>query len=138
MATSLLLLLDDIVSALDDVALMTKVAVKKTAGVLGDDLALNAKQITGIICRSRITGGLSRLQPVLLSTKAILVPVALMYLTGSLPGAITPLLIIGGAFLCFEGAEKVLHKFLHTKAPTSQTEEYTQSRPCRNQRQQTN
>jgi predicted DNA repair protein MutK len=115
MATSLLLLLDDIVSALDDVALMTKVAVKKTAGVLGDDLALNAKQITGISADRELPVVLKVATGSLIN-KGILVPVALM-LNWLLPGAITPLLIIGGAFLCFEGAEKVLHKFLHTKAP---------------------
>ena len=111
MATSLLLLLDDIASALDDVALMTKVAVKKTAGVLGDDLALNAKQITGISA-DRELPVVFRVATGSLINKGILVPAALV-LNLLLPHAITPLLIIGGAFLCFEGAEKVLHKFLH-------------------------
>ncbi|MDO7682158.1 MAG: DUF808 domain-containing protein [Pirellulales bacterium] len=125
MATSLLLLLDDIASALDDVALMTKVAVKKTAGVLGDDLALNAKQITGISA-DRELPVVFRVATGSLINKGILVPAALV-LNLLLPHAITPLLIIGGAFLCFEGAEKVLHKFLHlensnNKIDSTQTE----------------
>ena len=103
MATSLLLLLDDIASALDDVALMTKVAVKKTAGVLGDDLALNAKQITGISA-DRELPVVFKVATGSLTNKGILVPTALL-LNLLLPDAITPLLIIGGAFLCFEGAE---------------------------------
>jgi len=113
MATSLLLLLDDIASALDDVALMTKVAVKKTAGVLGDDLALNAKQITGISADRELPVVL-KVATGSLANKGILVPTALV-LNLLLPDAITPLLIIGGAFLCFEGAEKVLHKFIHQR-----------------------
>ena len=113
MATSLLLLLDDIASALDDVALMTKVAVKKTAGVLGDDLALNAKQITGISA-DRELPVVFKVATGSLTNKGILVPTALL-LNLLLPDAITPLLIIGGAFLCFEGAEKVLHKFIHQR-----------------------
>ena len=108
MATSLLLRLDDITSALDDVALMTKVAAKKTAGVLGDDLALNAKQVTGIPS-DRELPVVFRVARGSLVNKAILVPTALL-LSWLLPEAITPLLVIGGAFLCFEGAEKVLHK----------------------------
>ncbi|MDA7898981.1 DUF808 domain-containing protein [Pirellulales bacterium] len=108
MATSLLLLLDDITSALDDVALMTKVAAKKTAGVLGDDLALNAKQVTGIPSDRELPVVFQVACGSLLN-KAILVPTALC-LSWLLPEAITPLLVIGGAFLCFEGAEKVLHK----------------------------
>ena len=114
MATSLLLLLDDIASTLDDVALMTKVAVKKTAGVLGDDLALNAKQITGISA-DRELPVVFRVAIGSLINKGILVPTALV-LNLLLPQAITPLLIIGGAFLCFEGAEKVLHKFFHLES----------------------
>ena len=108
MATSLLLLLDDITSALDDVALMTKVAAQKTAGVIGDDLALNAKQVTGIPS-DRELPVVFRVACGSLLNKAILVPTALC-LSWLLPEAITPLLVIGGAFLCFEGAEKVLHK----------------------------
>ena len=116
MATSLLLLFDDIVSALDDVALMTKVAVKKTAGVLGDDLALNAKQITGTPA-DRELPVVFKVAIGSLANKGILVPAALV-LNWLVPGAITPLLILGGAFLCFEGAEKVLHKFFHSNAAT--------------------
>jgi predicted DNA repair protein MutK len=111
MATSLLLLLDDIVSVLDDVAAMTKVAAKKTAGVLGDDLALNAKQVTGV--------DPARELPVVWAVakgsavnKAILVPAALV-ISWLAPWAIPPLLVIGGAFLCYEGAEKILHAVLH-------------------------
>ena len=114
MATSLLALLDDITSVLDDVATMTKVATKKTAGVLGDDLALNAQQVTGV--------NADRELPVVwavakgsLVNKAILVPAALL-ISAVAPWAITPLMIVGGLFLCFEGAEKLVHKFLHSKA----------------------
>ena len=112
MASSLLVLLDDIATVLDDVATMTKVAAKKTAGVLGDDLALNAQQVTGV--------NADRELPVVwavalgsLLNKAILVPAALA-ISAFAPWAITPLLMVGGAFLCFEGFEKVAHKFLHS------------------------
>src|SRR5688572_25616521 len=104
---SLFLLLDDIASVLDDVALLTKVAAKKTAGVLGDDLALNAQQVTGVSA--------SRELPVVwavargsLVNKAILVPAALA-ISATLPWAITPLMMIGGAYLCYEGVEKLAH-----------------------------
>ncbi|MGR4871552.1 DUF808 domain-containing protein [Variovorax sp. LARHSF232] len=111
MASSLLLLLDDIATVLDDVSILTKVAAKKTAGVLGDDLALNAQQVSGVKADREL--------PVVWAVakgsfvnKAILVPAAL--LIGSfLPWAVIPLLMIGGAFLCFEGVEKLAHKFLH-------------------------
>lgn len=111
MAASLLLLLDDIASVLDDVSVLTKVAAKKTAGVLGDDLALNAQQVSGVKADREL--------PVVWAVckgsainKLILVPAAL--LIGSfLPWAVTPLLMLGGAFLCFEGVEKLAHKFLH-------------------------
>jgi len=113
-AGSLLALIDDIASVLDDVALMSKVAAKKTAGVLGDDLALNAQQVTGV--------NADRELPVVwavavgsLRNKAILVPAALA-ISAFLPQAITPLLMLGGAYLCFEGFEKVAHKFLHSAA----------------------
>jgi hypothetical protein len=113
-AGSLLALIDDIASVLDDVALMSKVAAKKTAGVLGDDLALNAQQVSGV--------NADRELPVVwavavgsLRNKAILVPAALA-ISAFAPWAITPLLMIGGAFLCFEGFEKLAHKYLHTKA----------------------
>ena len=111
--TTLLALIDDIATLLDDVATMTKVAAKKTAGVLGDDLALNAQQVTGVQA--------SRERPVVwavtkgsLVNKAILVPAALL-ISWLAPWLITPLLMLGGAFLCFEGFEKLAHKFLHSK-----------------------
>lgn len=109
--TSLLMLLDDIASVLDDVAVMSKVAAKKTAGVLGDDLALNAQQVTGV--------NADRELPVVwsvavgsLRNKLILVPAALL-ISAFAPWAVMPLLMLGGAFLCFEGFEKLAHKFLH-------------------------
>jgi uncharacterized protein len=112
-AGSLLALLDDIATILDDVSVMTKVAAKKTAGVLGDDLALNAQQVSGVDA--------SRELPVVWAVakgsfinKLILVPSALA-ISYFAPWAITPLLMIGGAYLCFEGAEKLAHKFLHSK-----------------------
>lgn len=111
MAGSLLLLLDDIATVLDDVALLTKVAAKKTAGVLGDDLALNAQQVAGV--------NADRELPVVWAVckgsfinKAILVPGALL-LSWVAPWVILPLLMLGGLFLCFEGFEKVAHKLLH-------------------------
>jgi hypothetical protein len=110
----LLALLDDIASLLDDVAVLTKVATKKTAGVLGDDLALNAEQVTGV--------NVDRELPVVWAVakgsavnKAILVPTALA-ISAVAPWAITPLLMIGGSFLCYEGFEKLAHKFLHSEA----------------------
>jgi len=112
--SSLLTLIDDIATLLDDVSVMTKVAAKKTAGVLGDDLALNAQQVSGV--------NADRELPVVwavakgsLKNKLILVPAALS-ISVLAPWAITPLLMIGGAYLCFEGFEKLAHKFLHSKA----------------------
>lgn len=109
--TSLLTLIDDIATILDDVSVMTKVAAKKTAGVLGDDLALNAQQVAGVQADREI--------PVVLAVakgsainKLILVPSALL-ISFFLPWLITPLLMLGGLFLCFEGAEKLVHKYLH-------------------------
>ncbi|WP_135383655.1 DUF808 domain-containing protein [Vibrio tasmaniensis] len=110
---SLLTLLDDIATVLDDVALMSKVAAKKTAGVLGDDLALNAQQVSGVSAEREI--------PVVwavakgsFKNKLILVPAALL-ISAFIPWLIMPLLVIGGLFLCFEGAEKILEKlFPHT------------------------
>ncbi|QOY94546.1 DUF808 domain-containing protein [Massilia sp. UMI-21] len=117
-AGSLLALLDDIASVLDDVSVMSKVAAKKTAGVLGDDLALNAQQVTGV--------NADRELPVVwavakgsLKNKAILVPAALA-ISAFIPWLITPLLVIGGAFLCYEGFEKLAHKFLHSKEEDAQ------------------
>ncbi len=109
---SLLALIDDIAAILDDVALMSKVAAKKTAGVLGDDLALNAQQVSGVDADREL--------PVVfavavgsLKNKAILVPAALA-ISAFAPWAITPLLMLGGTFLCYEGFEKLAHKFLHS------------------------
>ncbi len=130
MASSLLVLLDDIATILDDVATMTKVAArqsvsaaddvaamtqmaaKKTAGVLGDDLALNAQQVTGVNADRELPVVWAVAKGSLLN-KAILVPAALA-ISAVAPWAITPLLMLGGLFLCFEGAEKVLHKFFHS------------------------
>ncbi|MDR7295562.1 putative DNA repair protein MutK [Pelomonas aquatica] len=112
MASSLLVLLDDIATILDDVATMTKVAAKKTAGVLGDDLALNAQQVTGVNADRELPVVWAVARGSLLN-KAILVPAALA-IAAFAPWAITPLLMVGGAFLCFEGFEKLAHKFLHS------------------------
>lgn len=110
--TSLLALLDDIATVLDDVLVMSKVAAKKTAGVLGDDLALNAEQVSGVRAEREL--------PVVwavakgsLRNKLILVPAALA-ISALIPWLITPLLMLGGAFLCYEGFEKIAHKFLHS------------------------
>ena len=112
MASSLLVLLDDIATLLDDVATMTKVAATKTAGVLGDDLALNAQQVTGVNPDRELPVVWAVAKGSLLN-KAILVPAALA-ISALAPWAITPLLMIGGAYLCFEGFEKLAHKFLHS------------------------
>lgn len=127
---SLLALLDDIAAVLDDVALMTKIAAKKTSGVLGDDLALNAQQVSGVRADREL--------PVVWAVakgsfvnKLILVPLALL-ISAFAPWAVTPLLMLGGAFLCFEGVEKLAHKYLHPKnadhdghddAPSGQAQE---------------
>ena len=111
MASTLLALLDDIATLLDDVAVLSKAAAQKTTGVLGDDLALNAQQVSGIRAEREL--------PVVwavakgsLRNKAILVPAALA-ISAFAPWAVTPLLMAGGAYLCFEGVEKLAHKFLH-------------------------
>lgn len=111
--SSLLALIDDITSLLDDVAVLSKVAVKKTSGVVGDDLALNAEQVTGFAA--------SRELPVVWAVakgsfvnKLILVPTALL-ISAFAPWAVMPLLMVGGIYLCFEGFEKVAHKLLHGK-----------------------
>ena len=114
MASSLLLLLDDIAAVLDDVAVMTKLAAKKTAGVLGDDLALNAQQVAGVKADRELPVVWAVAKGSALN-KLILVPAALA-ISALLPWLITPLLMLGGAFLCFEGVEKLAHKFLHSKA----------------------
>ena len=111
MATSLLALLDDITTMLDDVALMTKVAAKKTAGVLGDDLALNAQQVSGVNADRELPVVWAVAKGSFLN-KLILVPAALA-ISAFAPWAVTPLLMIGGAFLCFEGVEKIAHRWLH-------------------------
>jgi len=118
---SLLTLLDDIATVLDDVALMTKVAAKKTAGVLGDDLALNAEQVSGV--------NADRELPVVwavalgsLKNKCILIPVALS-LSAAAPWAIMPLLMVGGAYLSFEGFEKLAHSVLHGNAQEELSEQ---------------
>lgn len=111
---SLLALLDDIATLLDDVAVLSKVAVQKTAGVLGDDLALNAQQLTGVNPARELPVVLAVAKGSLVN-KAILVPLALA-ISAWLPWVVTPLLMIGGAYLCYEGVEKLLHKFLHRHA----------------------
>jgi len=111
MATSLLALLDDIASLLDDVSVLTQVAAKKTAGVLGDDLALNAQQVAGVRAERELPVVWAVFKGSLIN-KAILVPAALA-LSALAPWGVTPLLMLGGAFLCFEGFEKLAHKFLH-------------------------
>ena len=112
-ASSLLTLIDDIATLLDDVAVMTKVAAKKTAGVLGDDLALNAQQVTGVNADRELPVVWAVAKGSALN-KLILVPAALA-ISALAPWAITPLLMLGGAFLCYEGFEKLAHKFLHPK-----------------------
>jgi predicted DNA repair protein MutK len=104
---NLLALIDDISSVLDDVALLTKVATKKTAGVLGDDLALNAQQVTGVRANRELPVVWAVARGSLVN-KAILVPAALA-ISAFVPRAVTPLLMVGGAYLCYEGFEKVVH-----------------------------
>ena len=118
---SLLTLLDDIAAILDDVALMSKVAARKTAGVLGDDLALNAQQVSGVSADREL--------PVVwavalgsLKNKCILVPAALL-ISAFIPQAITPLLMFGGLFLCYEGFEKLYHSYSHKKAKQGEEHE---------------
>jgi len=104
---SLLALLDDIATILDDVSVMTQVAAKKTAGVLGDDLAVNAEKVLGVRPERELPVVWAVARGSLLN-KVILVPAALL-ISAFLPSLITPLLVCGGLYLCFEGAEKVLH-----------------------------
>lgn len=111
--SNLFALIDDIASILDDVAGMTKVAAKKTAGVLGDDLALNAQQVTGVKPDRELPVVWAVAKGSFIN-KAILVPAALL-ISQFAPWAITPLLMLGGAFLCYEGFEKVAHHLLHKK-----------------------
>ena len=113
MATSsLFALIDDIATILDDVAVMSKVAAKKTAGVLGDDLALNAEQVAGVKADRELPVVWAVAKGSFIN-KAILVPLALA-ISALAPRAVTPLLMIGGAYLCYEGFEKIAHKFLHS------------------------
>ena len=121
---SLLALLDDITAVLDDVAVLSKIAAKKTAGVLGDDLALNAEQVAGVQAAREL--------PVVwavfvgsLRNKAILVPAA-MLISAFAPWLVTPLLMVGGAYLCFEGSEKLWHMW-QTKAGKAHTDPDTQA-----------
>jgi hypothetical protein len=111
LASSLLALIDDIATILDDVSIMTKIAAKKTAGVLGDDLALNAQQVTGVKPVRELPVVLAVFKGSL-RNKLILVPAALL-ISAFIPWAVTPLLMLGGAFLCYEGFEKLAHRFLH-------------------------
>jgi predicted DNA repair protein MutK len=124
-ASSLLALIDDIATLLDDVAILSKVAAKKTAGVLGDDLALNAQQVAGVTADREL--------PVVwavakgsFKNKAILVPAALL-ISAFIPWAVIPLLMIGGAYLCFEGFEKLAHKFMHGKEDAAHEAELKQA-----------
>ncbi|OTG59778.1 hypothetical protein B9T29_12280 [Acinetobacter sp. ANC 3903] len=121
MASSLLILLDDIATVLDDVAVMSKMAAKKTAGVLGDDLALNAQQVSGVRAERElpVVWGVAKGSFV---NKLILVPLALL-ISVVAPWLINPLLMIGGLFLCYEGVEKVLHSLKHKKATTEEAAE---------------
>src|SRR6478752_4388528 len=109
--SSLFALIDDIATILDDVALMSKVAAKKTAGVLGDDLALNAQQVAGVSADRELPVVWAVAKGSLVN-KAILVPVALA-LSAFAPWAVTPALMLGGAYLCFEGFEKIFHSVFH-------------------------
>jgi len=112
--TNLLTLIDDIAALLDDIAVMSKVAAKKTAGVLGDDLALNAQQVSGVNADRELPVVWAVAKGSFLN-KLILVPLALLIST-FMPFAITPLLILGGLFLCFEGAEKLVEVFTHSNS----------------------
>jgi len=112
-ASSLLALIDDIATILDDVAVMTKVAARKTAGVLGDDLALNAQQVAGVAPDRELPVVWTVMKGSFIN-KLILVPAALA-ISAFAPWAVTPLLMLGGAFLCYEGFEKLAHRFLHSR-----------------------
>ena len=123
--TSLLAMIDDIATLLDDVSVLTKVAAQKTTGVLGDDLALNAQQVAGVKAEREL--------PVVWAVakgsfrnKLLLVPAALA-ISALAPWAITPLLMLGGAFLCYEGFEKLAHKFLHREEAAAHDAELAQA-----------
>lgn len=123
--TSLLALIDDIATILDDVSLMTKAATKKTAGVLGDDLALNAQQVTGVKPARELPVVWAVAKGSLVN-KAILVPAAVA-ISFFAPWLVTPLLMLGGAFLCFEGAEKLAHKFLPSQGDEQHEKELSEA-----------
>ncbi|GGF61612.1 DUF808 domain-containing protein [Alteromonas lipolytica] len=120
-AANLLALIDDIATLLDDVAMMSKMAAKKTAGVLGDDLALNANQVQGVKPDREIPVVLAVAKGSFIN-KLILVPAALL-ISAFIPVLITVLLVLGGLYLCFEGAEKLLHKLLHQDEEVPDTAE---------------
>jgi predicted DNA repair protein MutK len=122
---SLLALLDDIASVLDDVAILTKVATKKTAGVLGDDLALNAQQVAGVRAERELPVVWAVAKGSLVN-KAILVPTALA-ISAVAPWVIVPLLMLGGLFLCYEGVEKIWHKFAHRGESETHKQELVQA-----------
>jgi len=115
--SSLLTLLDDIATLLDDISMMGKLAAKKTAGVLGDDLSLNAQQVSGVRANRELPVVWSVAKGSMLN-KVILVPLALL-ISAFIPWAVTPLLMIGGAYLCFEGVEKVVHTLHERKHKVS-------------------
>lgn len=121
MASSLLMLLDDIATIMDDIAVMSKMAAKKTAGVLGDDLALNAQQVSGIQA-DRELPVVWKVAKGSFINKLILVPLALLIsiIAGWL---INPLLVVGGLFLCYEGVEKIIHTIYHKKSQTAEEAE---------------
>jgi len=125
---SLLALLDDITTILDDVALMTKVAAKKTAGVLGDDLALNAQQVSGVAADRELPVVWAVARGSLVN-KLILIPAALI-ISALAPALIRPLLMVGGAYLCFEGAEKLFHKFFQARGKNPEPEKESPSEPA--------
>ncbi|PMG80426.1 hypothetical protein BCU84_03545 [Shewanella sp. 10N.286.51.B7] len=118
---SLLMLLDDIAAILDDVAAMSKIAARKTAGVLGDDLALNAQQVSGVASERELPVVWAVAKGSFMN-KLILVPAALL-ISAFMPWAITPLLMFGGLFLCFEGFEKIHHSYIHRKDKKSEISE---------------
>lgn len=124
MASSLFALIDDIASIMDDVAVLSKIAAKKTTGVIGDDLTLNAEQLTGITAEKEL--------PILwavfkgaLKNKIILVPIALL-ISYFAPWLITPLLMIGGTYLCYEGMEKIHEKLFHKSHPSAPVEQVSE------------
>lgn len=122
---SLLALLDDIATVLDDVAILTKVAAKKTSGVLGDDLALNAQQVAGVRAEREIPVVWAVAKGSLVN-KLILVPLALL-ISAFVPWLVLPLLMLGGLFLCYEGVEKLWHKFAHREAVEAEQDQLTEA-----------